>query len=143
MLDTASFVTAVRSRLGAAREIVRLILSGEIIPLMDRKLSLEYRDVALRAEQLAASKTSKAEVLELIEAVEGFAESVEIVRKHRPLSPDPNDDMILDLAINGQADVLVTNNTKHFIAAARRFGITVLTPAEMLRRMRKGEQNGN
>lgn len=110
---------------------------------MDRKLSLEYRDVALRAEQLAASKTSKAEVLELIEAVEGFAESVEIVRKHRPLSPDPNDDMILDLAINGQADVLVTNNTKHFIAAARRFGITVLTPAEMLRRMRKGEQNGN
>jgi putative PIN family toxin of toxin-antitoxin system len=143
VLDTASFVTAVRSRTGAAREVVDLILDGDIIPLMDVKMGLEYRDVALRTEHLAASRLSKAGVLELIEAIEALAESVEILEKHRPLSSDPNDDMILDVAINGRADALVTNNTKHFAAVGKRYAISVFTPAELLRTIRKGEQNGN
>ena len=118
-----------------------MIFREEIVPLMDLKLGLEYRDVALRSEHLVASALSKTEVLELIEALEAFAEPVEVLSKTRPLSPDPNDDMILDLAINGGAEALVTNNTKHFLAAGRRFGIPVLTPAELLDRMRKGEQD--
>lgn len=142
VLDTASFVTAIRSRTGAAREVVDLIFDGVLVPLMDLKLGLEYRVVALRSEHLAASKLSKADVLELIETMEAFAEAVEIVNKDRPLSPDPNDDMILDVAINGHADALVTNNTKHFTAAGKRFGIAVVTPAGLLRMLGKGEHNG-
>jgi predicted nucleic acid-binding protein len=45
--------------------------------------------------------------------------------------------MILDVAINGSADVIVTNNTRHFREAAERFGLQVLTPAELLTRLRK------
>ena len=143
VLDTASFVTAVRSSDGAAGEIVRMIFREEIVPLMDLKLGLEYRDVALRPEHLVASALSKTEVLELIEALEAFAEPVEVLTKTRPLSPDQNDDMILDIAVNGRAEALVTNNKKHFLAAGRRFRIPVLTPAELLDRMRKGEQDGD
>jgi putative PIN family toxin of toxin-antitoxin system len=143
VLDTACFVTAVRSSDGAAGEVVRMVFREEIVPLMDLKLGLEYRDVALRPEHLMASVLSEREVLELIEALEAFAEPVEIKLKTRPLSPDPNDDMVLDLAINGQADALVTNNTKHFIAGGKQFGIPVLSPAELLEKMRKGEQNGD
>ena len=47
---------------------------------------------------------SKREIVELIEAMEAFAEPVEVVMKTRPLSPDPSDHMILDLAINGRAE---------------------------------------
>ena len=65
VLDTASFVTAVRSSDGAAGEVVRMIFREEIVPLMDLKLGLEYRDVALRSEHLAASELSKAEVWNL------------------------------------------------------------------------------
>ena len=142
VLDPASFVTAIRSRVGAAREVVRQILSQEIVPLMDLKLGLEYRDVAVRAEHLAASKLSERDVWELIEAIEAVAESVEIVVKYRPLSNDPNDDMILDLAIAGGADALITSNTKHFRLAGERFGIPVFTPAELLLKLRKGEKYG-
>jgi hypothetical protein len=106
------------------------------VPLMDLKLGLEYRDVALRSEQVRASALSKREILELIEAMEAFAEPVEVVMKTRPLSPDPNDDMILDLAINGRAEALLTSNTKHFAGAGKRFGIPVLSPAEFLEKMR-------
>ena len=115
-----------------------MIFREELVPLMDLKLGLEYRDVALRPEQVKASALSKREILELIEALEVFAEPVEVVMKIRPLSPDPSDDMVLDVAINGRADALVTSNKKHFAAAGKRFGIPVLTPAEMLEKMREG-----
>jgi predicted nucleic acid-binding protein len=54
------------------------------------------------------------------------------------MSPDPSDDMVLDVAINGRAEALITNNTKHFLGAGKRFGIPVLSPAELLEKMRKG-----
>jgi len=139
VLDTASFVTAVRSSDGAAGEIVRRIFAGEIVPLMDLKIGLEYRDVALRPEHLRASNLTRLGMLRLIQLLEGFAEPVAIVTKIRPLSPDPNDDMILDLAINGRADAIVTSNSKHFLAAGRRLAIPVLSPAELLNKVRKGE----
>lgn len=110
---------------------------------MDYKLGLEYRDVALRPEHLEASGLSSEAVLEIIEAVEAFAEPVRIAYSLRPLSNDPNDDMVLDLAIYGRADALVTNNTKHFAEAAGRYGIAVLTPAALLVEMRKGESHAN
>ena len=115
-----------------------MIFREELVPLMDLKLGLEYRDVALRSEHVRASALSKREILELIEAMEAFAEPVEVVMKTRPLSSDPSDDMILDVAINGRAEALVTSNKRHFAAAGKRFGIQVLTPAELLEKMREG-----
>jgi putative PIN family toxin of toxin-antitoxin system len=143
VLDTASFVTAVRSSNGAAGEVVRMIFREELVPLMDLKLGLEYRDVALRSEHVKASALSKREIVELIEAMEAFAEPVEVVMKTRRLSPDPSDDMILDLAINGRAEALVTSNTKHFAGTKKRFGISVLSPGELLEKIREGNQDGN
>jgi len=81
---------------------------------------------------------SKREILELIEAMEAFAEPVEVVMKTRPMSPDQSDDMVLDVAINGRAEALVTSNKKHFAGAGKRFGIPVLSPAELLEKMREG-----
>jgi predicted nucleic acid-binding protein len=70
--------------------------------------------------------------------MEAFAEPVEVVMMTRPMSPDPSDDMVLDVAINGRAEALVTSNKKHFAAAGKRFGIPVLTPGELLEKMREG-----
>ena len=122
---------------------MRRIFRGELVPLMDLKLGLEYRDVALGTEHVRASALTKREILELIEALEAFAEPVKVVMKIRPLSPDPSDEMILDLAINGRAEALVTRNTKHFAGAGKRFGIPVASPAELLEKMREGNQDGD
>lgn len=123
--------------------MIRRVFREDVVPLMDLKLGLEYRDVALRPEHLIAPALSEREILELIEAMEAFAEPVEVVLKTRPLSSDPNDDMVLDLAINGRAEALVTYNTKHFLAVGRRFGIPVLSPAELLQRICKGGRDGD
>lgn len=110
---------------------------------MDYKLAMEHRDVALRPEHLVASGRSRENVLELIQALEEVAEPVKVVRKPRPLSSDPNDDMVLDVAINGAAEGIVTNSTKHFLRAAKRFAIPVFPPADLLQILRKGEGDAN
>ena len=110
---------------------------------MDHKLALEYREVGLRQEHLDGSGLSYGEVLDLIESLEGVAEAVQIIRQPRPISTDPNDDMVFDLAINGNADAIVTSNARHFAAAGKRFGITVLSPAELLRSRRKWNEAAN
>lgn len=104
---------------------------------MDYKLACEYRDVALRPEHLVSAWRTAAETAVLLDAIELIAEPVLIVARHRPLSQDPNDDMVLDVAINGGADAIVTNNVRHFRVAASRFEMSALTPAELLRRLAK------
>lgn len=109
---------------------------------MDYKIASEYRDVALRPEHLSVARRSAETVLALIGSLESLAEAVNVVSKPRPLSSDPNDDMVLDVAINGRADVVVTQNVKHFATAARRYGIKVSSPAELLEILREKDQYG-
>lgn len=138
VLDTSSFVAAIRSSQGAANEVIRRILMGDMVMLMDYKIGLEYWDVALRADHVTESDLTAEEIDGLIRRLERVAEAVEVTVQIRPLSTDPNDDMILDLAISGKADGVVTNNLKHFKEAGRRFGFDVVTPKELLDWMRKG-----
>lgn len=138
VLDTAALIAALRSKVGAARETIRLILQGQLTILMDYKLACEYRDVALRPEHLTESGLSEEEAEKFILTLEALAECVEIFERYRPLSSDPNDDMVLDVAINGHADVIVTNNVKHFYVLAKNFGIQVLTPRDLLIILQKG-----
>jgi len=95
--------------------------------------------VAQRPQHIAASGRTSEDAEAIIEMLESIAAPVLVRIKHRPLSQDENDDMVLDVAINGQADAVVTNNIKDFRVAAERFGIHVLTPREFLIAFRKAE----
>ena len=62
---------------------------------------------------------------------------IEPVKSHylwRPQLRDPNDEMVLEVAINGRASILATFNVKDFLPA-KRFGIEVLLPQNALRRL--------
>jgi len=45
----------------------------------------------------------------------------------------PNDDMVLETGVNGQADAIVTFNERAFNPVAARFGCRVMRPGEFLR----------
>ena len=49
----------------------------------------------------------------------------------RPLLKDPGDDMVAELAIAAGCDAVVTHNVRDF-GEMRRFGVRVLTPAQLL-----------
>ncbi len=137
VLDTSALISALRSSSGASAEIVRLILLRKLELLLDFKLVCEYRDVALRLEHIKASGRSRNEVEAVIEAIESVATPVFVAVRHRPLSPDADDDMVLDVAINGRADVIVTANLRDFSKVAKIFGIAVRTPKMFLLEIRK------
>jgi len=65
-----------------------------------------------------------------------LAEPIEAHFRWRPALQDPADEMVLETAVNGNADALVTFNQRHFKPVHSQFGIEVLLPREALRRMK-------
>ena len=49
---------------------------------------------------------------------------------------DPGDELVLEAAVNGRADAIVTFNEKDLREARTGFDIEVLRPGEVLRRLR-------
>ena len=86
-------------------------------------------------EHLRAAGRSIAEIDQFLDQFADAAEPVDIRFRWRPQLPDPNDEFVLEAAINGGAAALITHNTRDFIQAGAQFGIAVLQPSEALRRI--------
>ncbi|MGA8874482.1 MAG: putative toxin-antitoxin system toxin component, PIN family [Candidatus Korobacteraceae bacterium] len=135
VLDTSVIVAALRTRLGAGNAVLQLVANRRIVLLATPPLFLEYEEVLLRPEQRLAHGLEPDEVQEFLAELAALVEPVELHFRWRPQSRDPNDEMLVEAAINGRADALVTYNISDFQDAGRRFGIRVLRPAELLKRM--------
>ena len=82
-----------------------------------------------------ASGLSEPEVETIVTALCAVAEPVETRFLWRPQLHDPADEMVLEAAINGAADALVSFNRQDFGPVPARFGIALLSPQEALRRL--------
>jgi hypothetical protein len=99
-------------------------------------LLLEYEAVLMRAEHLKAGGIGPVDVGILLDAVAAVAEPVRLAFLWRPQLADVNDDMVLEAAVNGNADGIATFNLKDFRPAADRFGISIWTPRDALAQLR-------
>jgi predicted nucleic acid-binding protein len=134
VLDTAAMVAAIR---GASRRLLQAALQGHGVTLLvSVPLLIEYEAVMTRPEHLDAAGLTAAEVGSLLDAVAAVAERVRLAFLWRALLPDIDDDMVLETAVNGRADGIVTFNRRDF-APVQQFGIAVLSPAEALSRLEK------
>jgi len=135
VLDTNILVKARRSRAGASNALLRAADAGMFRMLASVPLFLEYEGVLTRPQHLIASQLSEREVLAFLDYLAGLIEPVKLHYLWRPQLTDVADEMVLETAINGRADCIVTFNTRHFLAASR-FGIAVMWPDEAIRRIR-------
>lgn len=131
VLDTDVLVAAVRSDTGASRQILRAGLLGQFRWLVSVPLFIEYEAVLQRPEHLAASGLSTTDVTTLLDAAAVVIEPVRLAFLWRPQLRDPNDDMVLEAAVNGSASGIVTSNQRDF-AGADRFGLQIYIPREAL-----------
>lgn len=136
VLDTDVVVAAMRSPAGASAAIVRLARQGRVTLLVSVALALEYEAVCSRPEHRLAADLSEDEVKVYIDAIIALAEPVAMHFLWRPQLRDPCDEMVLETAINGEADALVTFNSKDFGEVPRHFGVDLLPPREAIMRMR-------
>ena len=128
-MDTNVVIAALRSRRGASFAILRQI-GRTWIPLISVPLILEYEAVGKREAQRLKIPESAVEAI--IRAFCSIGREIDIHSHLRPFLPDPGDEFLLELAVAGKADAIVTHNVRHF-AGVERFGIQVLTPLEFLR----------
>ena len=137
VLDTSVVTSAFRSRNGASRVILDWVADRLLVPLLTPALFLQYEDVLKRSEQLKASGLTLAQVDRILAALASATEPVMIHYSWRPQLSDPGDELVLEAAVNGRADALVTYNLRHFAGAAVRFGLRVARPVEVLEEMRQ------
>lgn len=134
VLDTNVLVAAVRSPRGASAEILRRVLQRQIGALCSVPLFLEYEAVLLRSEHLTAAGAQAHDVINLLDVLAGVVTRVEIQFLWRPQLRDANDDLVLELAVNGhgrgEAVSIITSNYKDFWPQARQFGVSVMTPQQ-------------
>ena len=134
MIDTDVLVAARRSRAGASNALLRQADSPAFVMLVSVPLFFEYEAVLTRAAHLLASGTTESQVNSFLDYLAGLVTPVKLHFLWRPQLTDVADEMVLETAINGQADAIVTFNIRHFRPAAR-FGIEVIRPDEALRRL--------
>ena len=139
VLDTSVLIAAFRSESGAAAELLRRIFRFDFRLMLSYALLCEYRDVAFRPQQLLVSRFSPDEIDGLLSRLEDLSEALPHDQSLRPLSIDPDDDLVLEAAINGEADAIVTHNVRHLRDAATRFKIEVKTPGELLKSLRTAD----
>ena len=137
VLDTDVLVAALRSDRGASRVLLTAALEGRYVVPASVPLMLEYESVLTRPEHLEAAGVSAADVGVLLDAFATVVEPVRISFLWRPLLSDPGDDLVLETAVNGRADAVVTFNRRDFEPAVARFGIEILAPADAVRRLEK------
>lgn len=89
---------------------------------------------------LSAAQLSAPEVVNILDVFAGFVEPTEIFYLWRPQLKDANDDMVLEAAVSGQADVIVTFNRADFSGVAQQFKLKIMLPNEDLKELRDGNQ---
>ena len=134
VLDTNIIVAAFRSRQGASNSLLRLVEARRVTPLCSTALFLEYEAVLSRAETRAVTGHGLDDVAAIMSALAALSDPVDISFRIRPLLRDAGDEMVLEAALNGQADAIVTHNIRDF-GPASVFGIEIATPNNIVGRL--------
>jgi putative PIN family toxin of toxin-antitoxin system len=129
VLDTCTLISALRSSTGASYEILRAIRDGDIKIALSVALALEYESVALRAG-LIPSLTEE-EIKAIIDVLCFLSHHQKIFYIWRPFLSDPNDDLVLELAVAAGCEYIITHNLKDF-KGSDSMKIQAVTPAQAL-----------
>jgi putative PIN family toxin of toxin-antitoxin system len=137
VLDTDVVVAALRSSRGASRQLLLGALDRRFEFLISVPLMVEYEAVLTRPEHLAACMLSAGEVGRVLDDLASVARPVQFSFRWRPRLSDPNDDMVLETAVNGNAGAIVTFNQRDFAETSIEFDCAVISPGMALQQMRR------
>ena len=132
VLDTNVLYAGLRSRRGASFRLLELIDSGLFEPCVSVPLVFEYEAVLKRsARELGLMHQDVEDVVDFICRV---ARHQPIFFLWRPLLRDPKDDMVLEVAVEGHCEYIVTHNIRDFVGAER-FGVQAILPGAFLKQV--------
>ena len=129
VIDTNVMFSALKSNQGASYKLVSLLPNRRFSIAISVPLIIEYEDV-LRRGKLPASITEK-DIGDFIDFFCHLGDQQDIFFLWRPFLPDPSDDLVLEVAVAGGCDAIITYNKRHF-KNVEKFGLRILDPKEFL-----------
>ena len=134
MVDTSVLISALIGRRGPSREVLRRCLQGTYNPLISNSLFQEYEEVSRRTQVLRKCPLSLDEISELLNAYYSVCHWIPIYYLWRTNVKDESDNFLIELAVAGNASVIVTNNLKDLRNAELKFpDLRILKPEQLLR----------
>jgi putative PIN family toxin of toxin-antitoxin system len=129
VIDTNVSLGSLWSTQGAAFEIFQQLRRGRWQRVLSNHLLFEYEEVAKRyAVEMGLAPV---EIDDVLDAICPGAEQRLLKPDWTPRLPDPDDEPLLQLAVEAKADCIVTRNIRH-LKPAEELGIVLLTPVEFL-----------
>jgi putative PIN family toxin of toxin-antitoxin system len=128
VLATSVLVAAWKSRNGASFALLRHLRAGDFEIAVSVPLVVEYEEVLLR---LLPVGMSASDVDRFVDYLCRIATRQPIFFLWRPFLRDPQDDMVVEVAMAAQCTGIVTHNVRDF-GGIERLGLRLFTPGEFL-----------
>ena len=136
VIDTDVLLSAFISSRGASRQLVIDVLDGKCALLLSTPLLVEYESVLRRPLHLTRARAAEADVTEILDALAGLCVPVVFDYNWRPTGAHADDELVIETAVNGHADVVATFNLKDMRQAGARFGFQTQRPGPLVKRIR-------
>lgn len=134
VIDTSVIISALIGEKGPSREVIRRCLKGRLQPVISNALYSEYQDVSKRKNIIDLCPLTKDEIQDLLNAFYSISRWVSIHYLWRPNLIDESDNFVIELAIAGNATMIITNNTRDFNNSEISFPeLQIVTPEIILR----------
>ena len=134
VIDTNIFVGALQRNDGVNRRILELCFLDELTPLMGDALYLEYQSLMEREPLFTESSFSEMERNNFFDDFCSICGWIEVHYRWRPNLKDEGDNHLIELAMAGGAQTILTWNIKDFRQADLLFpDLRILTPVEWIR----------
>ncbi len=134
VLDTNILYAALRSKQGASYLLLSLLESGKFEINLSVPLVIEYEDVLKR--KLDTLNFSKYRIDQFLDYLCMVGNWHEVFFLWRPILNDPEDDMILELAVRAGCRHIITYNKRDFVGVEQ-FGIELSTAKEFLHKIKE------
>ena len=136
VIVTNVLLSALFSNKGQSYRLIELLgikaQKGVRFNIISVPLALEFEEVLLRPKNREKyDYFTQKEISLIISDIVAVSHKTKLHFLWRPFLKDSFDDRVLETAVNGQANAIITYNTKDFAGVKKHFDIEILTPAEL------------
>lgn len=133
VIDTNVIVSAIHAGDSVSRDVLRLAFLGEVKPLISNALFLEYEAITQRKDVMQHCHFTQDEAELFLDSLFSVSQWVEIYFTWRPNLQDEGDNFLIELAIAGNAQCIITKNIKDLKRGELLFPqLSVYTPQQFM-----------
>lgn len=132
VLDTNIIISGYISQVHSPiQQIISLWQTQKIEVLVSKEMLREYHRVFEYQKIKDIHKLTHKQIDQELEKIKKFTTRVEVTSRINDITTDPSDNIFLECAIDGNAEFVITGNTRHF-TASEYSGIKILTPKQFI-----------